>query len=78
MKLTPEARHWYRSAMVWFLGFAGLMEIVGQALPEVQGHLPDGWYDHVQVTCVAVGALARFIQQSSMRKAVLRKGGGNV
>lgn len=70
MKLTKEARHWYRSAMVWFLTLAGVMQAVQMALPQVQDYLPSGVYDWITAACIVIAGVARFIRQPGMREAV--------
>lgn len=78
LKFVPELRVWYRSAMTWFLALAGAMEAVSWMLPQVQAYLPDGWYDRIQIACVVVAGVSRYIKQNGMRKALAKKEAKNV
>lgn len=77
IKLTREARSWYRSAMVWFLGLAGVMQAVQMALPQVQSLLPDGWYDGAMGVCVFIAGVARFVRQPKLQASVDSKEAGD-
>lgn len=72
MQLVPEAKKWYRSATVWFLSLAGVMQILQLALPQIQGHIPAALYDWLTFACLIVAGVARFIKQPKLQQAVAR------
>lgn len=70
IQLTEDSSVWYRSAVVWFMSLAGLLELVQTALPRVHDLIPEPWYNAAMVVCVIVGTLAKFIRQPRMERAL--------
>lgn len=73
MSFLPEIKVWYRSACVWFLGFAAFMQVVELALPSIQQSISPELYGWAKCACILVAGVAKFIPQPKMRQALEEK-----
>lgn len=72
MQLVPEAKKWYRSATVWFLSLAGVVQAIQMVLPQIQSYVPEPVYNWATVACIVVAAIARFVKQPKLAEAVAK------
>lgn len=67
MELIPNASRWYRMSSVQIMAAAGALQLLIETKPDlVATVLPGAWAQRATLVLMAVGIVARVIQQPSV------------